>query len=104
MKPYKFSKTASEQSPKTDRTLFLESIEKGTVLSRDQKDSLAEIFYGVCGSGFAGYKLSGWCWDMSNLLPEYIVEFSYGGFQSYFAGDKTALRKTLGNIKRIIEV
>ncbi len=103
---YRFSKSATDQKPDTDTTRFIEKIQTGTCLSREEKDRIAQICYGIFGSGFAGYKLHGWLWNIDKVLNEYIVEFSYGGFQSYRTPDKTSLRKALANhrIKRIITV
>ena len=103
---YKFSKYAADQKPDTDTTRFIEKVQTGACLSRNEKDRIAEICYGIFGSGFAGYKLHGWLWNIDKVLNEYIVEFSYGGFQSYYAPDKTSLRKVLSSyaVKRIITV
>ncbi len=103
---YKFSKCATDQKPDTDTTRFVEKVQTGVRLSRDEKDRIARICYGAFGSGFAGYKLHGWVWNIDGVLNEYIVEFSYGGFQSYYTPDKTSLRKVTTSrvIQRIITV
>ena len=105
MKAYKFIETAREVKPVTEITSLLERCEQGEKLSRSEKNKIATIFYGIFGSQFPGYRLAGWCWTLSDCLPEFIVEFTYGGFQSFRAYDKTALRASgLSNIKRIISV
>ena len=103
---YKFSKCAANQKPDTDTTRFIEKVQTGACLSRNGKDRIAKICYGIFGSGFAGYKLHGWLWNIDKVLNEYIVEFSYGSFQSYYAPDRTSLRKAISSyaVKRIITV
>ena len=103
---FKFSTCADDQKPDTDTTCFIEKVQTGACLSRDEKDRIAQICYGISGSGFAGYKLYGWLWNIDGVLNEYIVEFSYGGFQSYYTPDKVSLRKAITSyaIKRIITV
>ncbi len=103
---FKFSKCATNQKPDTDTTRFIEKVQTGIRLSRDEKDRIARICYGTFGTMFAGYKLLGWKWDLTEVLNEYIVEFSYGGFQSYYTPDKTSLRKVITSciIQRIITV
>ena len=100
---YKFTETMHPK-PSTIRTRLFEKAEHGQELSREEKDRLADYCYGVFGSGFSGMKLGGWCWSVSRHLQEYIVE-QHGNLQSYFAPDKTSLRRALhGTITRIIQV
>ncbi len=103
---FKFSRCATNQKPDTDTTRFIEKVQTGVCLSRDEKDRIAQICYGISGSQFAGYKLHGWLWNVNEVLNEYIVEFSYGSFQSYYTPDKTSLRKSITShkIRRIITV
>jgi hypothetical protein len=103
----KFSSTATEQKPQCDTVSFLERISDKPIKkwSRQEKDKLAGIFYGVFGSQFAGYRLMGWEWNFSKILPEFIVHFKHGHYQSFRAADKTALRRNMGiPILRIIAV
>ena len=106
MMAYKFSECGTDKKPDTDITRFIEKVQTGVHLSRAEKDRIAEICYGTSGSGFAGYKLLGWKWDLTEVLNEYIVEFLYSHFQSYHTPDKTSLRKAIAfhGIKRIITV
>ena len=106
MKAFKFSNMAQPHKPDTAITKFVEHVQSGAVLSRDEKNKIAGICYGTFGSGFAGYKIAGWQWTLRGVLNEYIVEFKYGRFQAYFTPDKTSLRKALSNyqVMRIIAV
>jgi len=107
MEPYQFVSHAPEHKPWNDSTKLIEKIgkvyEHGGRITRIEKDKLANILYGI-GSGHSPtYKLMGWAWSCS-FLPEFIVEYTYGGFYSYRAVDKTALRSAIRSILRIIEV
>lgn len=104
MKPYKFSECARPTKPQNKITDLFEKCIAGQSLTRIEKDRIAELCYSTFGSQFAGYKLAGWKWTLYDCFPEFIVEFTYGCLQSYFAPDKTSLRKCLHSIKRIIAV
>ena len=104
MEIYKFSKTASEKKPNTEITNLLERAMKKENLCREEKDRIVEVLYGTFGSQSHSYKLGGWKWNMSYCLKEYWVRFKYGQIQSFYAPDKTSLRKVLKNIDKIVEV
>lgn len=93
--PYKFSKCAVNTKPVTDVTELLEKTMQGGRLSREEKNRIAEICYGVCSQYSQCYKLHGWCWDLTSCLPAFLVEYETGDIQKYYAVDKTALRKAL---------
>ena len=107
MNVYKFSETATDVKPDTEITRFLEKVMQGGVFSRQEKDRLTEILYDTFGCRDTTYKLMGWAWPMREHLQEFIVDSRYYGLKSYFALDKTSLRKSLkciGKIRRILFV
>lgn len=104
MTAYKFSNTAVKTKPDTKVTRFVERVQSGTKLTREDKNAIVNLCYGTLGSQFAGLKYLGWKWSLTSVLNEYIVEFTYGRYESFFAPDKTSLRKTFKGIRRIIAV
>ena len=111
---YKFSKTAKEAKtaketkPDTDTTRLLEKAQDGKALTREEKDKIANILYGTFGAQSSTYKLRGWAWPMHETLKRILVSFDYepGIFHTYYAPDKTSLRKALsgsGSIHEMIE-
>lgn len=102
--PYIFSSTAVKEKPVTAITVLLERCMNREKLTRSEKDRIANICYGVFSRHSALYKLMGWLWDLRGCLQKYVVEFTYGDLQYYYAPDKSSLRKTLHNIKKIITV
>ena len=102
MAAFKFSRTAREKKPDNEITRLLEKAMALQSLNRQEKNRIAEICYGTFGSRFAGYKLAGWCWYLHGCLNQYVVEFNYGHLQYHWAADKTALRKVLRGVKKII--
>lgn len=102
MKAYVFSECATKEKPDTDTTRLLEKAMDGAELTRQEKDKIADICYGIFGSQFAGYRLAGWQWDLRHCLNKYVVESSFGDLHYYYAPDKTSLRKALRFVKRII--
>ena len=107
MYAYKFSTTATETKPDTETTRFLERIIDGGTFTRQEKDKLTQILYGTFGCQGTTYKLAGWAWPMRGHLKEFIVDSRYYGLKSYWALDKTSIRKSLsciGKIRRILLV
>ena len=107
MNVYKFSETATDVKPDTEITRFLEKVMQGGAFSRQEKDRLTEILYDTFGCRDTTYKLMGWAWPMREHLQEFIVDSRYYGLKSYWALDKTSLRKSLkciGKIRRILFV
>lgn len=104
MRAYKFSECAAKVKPDNEITRLLEKAMSRHTLVRAEKDRIAEICYGPFGNGSATYKLSGWAWVLWSCLSKYVVEGPNGHLQYCYAADKTALRKTLPSVKRIIKV
>jgi len=105
MNAYRFSDTASDVKPETDTTRFLEKVMQGGKFTRQEKDRLAQIFYGVFGCNGTIYKYMGWAWPMRAYLQEFIVDRQYHGLKSHWALDKTSLRNSIkgyGKIRRIL--
>jgi hypothetical protein len=103
---YIFSDTAVKVKPSTTTTLILEKAMNKEPLTRKEKDQIANILYGTFGSQGPIYKLHGWAWNMSSSLKRILVSRKYepGTFYTYYAPDKTSLRKALGNdISEMIE-
>ena len=95
MSIYKFSSTAVQMKPVTPTTILLENAMSGSQLTREEKDKVAEILYGIMGSGVV-YKLAGWAWNMEECFPRILVKHKCDKyFTPYYAPDKTSLRKAL---------
>lgn len=108
--PYKFSSSAYADMPvassqEQDPTLFLIQRAFGPdSLNRQERNRLAEIMYGVFGSGHT-YRLVGWAWNMSVAQQlRRILVADVGGltFRTYFAADKLALRTVLDSQAEMI--
>jgi len=105
MHAYKFSKIARDTKPDTNTTSLLEKAQDGKALTREEKDKITNILYGTCGAQSSTYKLLGWAWPMHETLKRILVAFDYepGIFHTYYAPDKTSLRRTLSSISEMIE-
>jgi len=105
MHAYKFSKMARSEKPVTELTLLLEKAQEKKTLTREEKDKISEVLYGIFGSYSSTYKLGGWAWPMANFLKRILVSFTYdpGRFSTYYAPDKTSLRKALSSVSEMIE-
>lgn len=97
MGAYKFVTWDVPPKPDNEITRLLEKAQRKELLSRQERDRVAELLYGLFGGHGPIYKLAGWAWDMSTHLPRILVSFRWDGgrFESYYAPDKTALRKAL---------
>ena len=96
MQAYKFVPTATATKPDTNITRLLEKALKRERLSREEKDWIASLLYGILGSNGHTYRLSGWAWYMADCLPRILVHFVWSdGFHISYAPDKTSLRKSL---------
>lgn len=97
MAAYKFVTGDVGEKPDTDITRLLEKAQDGDNLTRDERDRIAGLLYGLFGSHSSTYKLHGWAWDMHTYLRRILVRFNYDGgrFETYYAPDKTSLRKAL---------
>lgn len=108
MNAYKFAhhENVPTSPPKTPITELLDKAFSDTPLTREEKDRIAEILYGTCGSGGASYKLSGWQWFMppARQIKRILVSFNYerGTFRTYYAPDKTSLKKVLSNVSEMV--
>ena len=96
VKAYPFNERADKQRPLTDITELLEAY-GDRELTREEKDKIALILYGVLGANSSSYRIHAWEWPMHEVLPRMLVRFSYSPseFHIYFAPDKTSLRKAL---------
>lgn len=109
MTPYIFSECAVPVKPDTEITKLLEKCGDGVryvFLTREEKDRIAEILYGLFGSHSSVYKLHGWAWPMHRVLRKFLIQFKYdSAYHPFFAPDKTSIRKALkGNpITDIVE-
>lgn len=53
---------------------------------------------------FGAIKIMGYRYDFKKYLKQYVVK-QHGGWQEYYAPNKTLLRKTLfGKVEKIIEI
>ena len=66
-------------------------------LTRDEKDRVADLLYGLFGAHCGGqYRLAGWCWNLRQALPRFLVRYEHDDrFVPYYAPDKTSLRNAL---------
>jgi hypothetical protein len=105
MNIYKFAKTAVEKKPKTATTALLEKAMRTKRLTRAEKNRIAETLYGMFSPQNATYKLLGWAWNMRACMKRFLVSYKYesGTFHTYYAPDKTSLRKVLSSVSEIIE-
>jgi hypothetical protein len=107
MQAYKFSEMATETKPNTELiSLFEKAAIAGNVLTRADKDQIACALYGLFGAQGPIYKLAGWAWPMDSCLPRILVRFNYEPrtFHTYYAPDKTSLRKCLAEKSSILEM
>lgn len=81
-----------------------EKVLAGEALTREEKDRLFVDMWSSSTFTKQGVCLHGWCFDFSQILKEYFVEFTYGHIQSVYAPDKTSIRNRLDSIRRIVEV
>lgn len=104
MAAYKFSDTARREKPDNDRTKLLDKAMSQQKLTRREKDDIAGMLYGILGAMSSTYKLAGWAWPMHQVLPRILVSFTYekGVFHSYYAPDKTSLRKVLSDVSEMV--
>ena len=104
MTAYKFSECATANKPDNQITQLLEEAQRGEKLTREQKDRIADLLYGTFGAHAQGcYKLAGWCWNMREALPRFLVRHTYDNtFTPYYAPDKTALRSVLDHVSEIV--
>lgn len=82
--------------PECEAKQFHDKLTNHQPLSRQEKDRLAEILYGLFGQHRPIYKMGGWAFDFTDLLPCILVrsEFS-SSWGEFYAPDKTSLRKAL---------
>ena len=100
---YKFSKCATAEKPQTENTELLEKAMRNEALSRQEKDRIAEILYGLFGDHGSTYRLAGWAWHMSGVLPRILVRHTWdNSFCPHYAPDKTALRKVLYSVAEMV--
>jgi hypothetical protein len=108
MTPYKFSKAerVPETPPDTEYTRLILKADTDEKLTRDEKDSLAKLFYGTFGCGSGTYRLAGWAYPIYGLKQIHRIlvscRHSPDTFKSYYAPDKTSLRKALNGISEMI--
>lgn len=96
MPAWKFSKTAAAEKPDNEITRLLEKAQSGSSLTREEKDRVSNILYGLFGAASSSYQLAGWEWDMWEYLPRFLVQYKGDRhFWPYYAPDKTSLRKVL---------
>lgn len=77
----------------------------GKALSRQEKDRVAELLYGIGSSHSCWYKCGGFLAPFDQVLPRYLVLARWGGWRAYWAPDKTSLRKALtGQGDPIVEI
>jgi len=107
---YKFSATAVPVKPDTITTALLEKAMKTKQLTRTEKNKIAETLYNsLYNSTFSDhiaiYKISGWAWNMKRYLKRVLVSYTYdpNTYHTYYAPDKTSLRKVLNSVYEMIE-
>ncbi len=99
---------AASFPPTNGQTDLLEKAYSDTPLTRDEKNRIATILYGVCGSHSSQYRLAGWVWHLADArqIQRILVSYTYerGTFRAYYAPDKTSLRHALddSNIAEMI--
>lgn len=94
----------SDTPPTCEAFRFYLRLKAGEKLNREEKDRVAELLYGSCGSAGPIYRRGGWQCHFSEVLPAYIVE-QYGGLRKVWAPDATSLRKALhGRIDSLYKV
>ena len=103
MQAYKFASTATATKPDNNITRLLEKAIRKENLSREEKDKIANLLYGIWGSKGPIYRLAGWAWNMKDCLPRILVLFAWSdGFHIFYAPDKTSLRKLLTETNGVI--
>ena len=106
MQAYKFASTATATKPDNDITRLLEKAIRKEKLSREEKDRIANILYGLFSGYGATYRLAGWAWYMADCLPRILVSNTWSPqqFDAYYAPDKTSLRKALRGLLPVNEM
>ena len=105
VRQFAFHDRVSKTKPTHERLdAYMEKLNAGGTLTRDEKDALVGRFYGAFGQrDGARLKYMGWVWDFTSYTKEYLV-YQYGQWHSYRAFDKTSLRKAIyGRVDRIVE-
>lgn len=67
-------------------------------LTREEKDRLARICFGLFGAGSAIYRRGGWAWPLwlAKQIRRILVREPHEGvWRTYYAPDKTSLRRAL---------
>ncbi len=106
MEAYKFASTATATKPDNNITRLLEKAIRKEKLSREEKNKIANLLYGILGSNGHTYRLAGWAWYMADCLPRILVSFTWNHqqFDTYYAPDKTSLRKVLRGLLPVNEM
>ena len=100
---YKFVEWDVPPKPDNDRTRLLEKAQDGGELTRKEKDEIADILWGLFGAMSSTYKLGGYAWPMNDCLKRILVRHTYNSyFDTYYAPDKTSLRKCLFNVAEMV--
>ncbi|MCK5235886.1 MAG: hypothetical protein KAR06_02780 [Deltaproteobacteria bacterium] len=103
MYAYKFSSTAKEEKPESEITALLEKTLRKDKLTREEKDRVANILYGIFSGHSSAYRLLGWVWYMDGVLPRILVRYRHEQyFWPYRAPDKTSLRKVLDSVREMV--
>lgn len=101
MNAYKFAFHANvpAQPPETENTKLLDKAFGDEPLTREEKDRIAQVLYGIFGANGPSYRLSGWCWPMSQAkqVKRILVSNRHepDRFRAYYAPDKSSLRKAI---------
>lgn len=105
---FSFHSNVSKTPPKNEITELLDKAFTDEPLTRQEKDRIAEIPYGLFGANSSTYKLVGWAWPMAKArqMRRVLVKFRHdpGCWIEYWAPDKTSLRRALPDHSQIVEM
>lgn len=103
---FAFHSNVPKTPPKNEITELLDKAFTDEPLTRQEKDRIAEILYGLFGANSSTYKLAGWAWPMAyaRQIRRILVKFRYGPWVEYYAPDKTSLRRALPDQSQIVEM
>ena len=81
-----------------------EKLNSGVDLTKEEKRTIFNATYNQNGAKNVGLKLMGWMFLFPEIMKKYWVKTKYYGILEIFAPDKTAIRKEIGQIIKIVEV
>jgi len=101
---FAFHARVPAEPPECEAFTLYRRLAAGGTLSREDKDRIAQLCYGVSTSHSSTYQRGGWECRFAEVCPCYIVQQG-GQLAYYWAPDATSLRTALyGRIERMFKV